>query len=175
MTKNDLKSGMTVKLRNGDIFLVINDFIANNDSFKYFATFDNNLVDTYGFKHLDIIEVYELINPNTRLQIGNLTTLLDLTSPSMKLLWKRQELPKLSSAERIILENLDKQYKWISRDMGGHLFVYFNKPTKKNDYWTDVPNAITYMPLSFPDLFKFVKWKDEQPYSIDELLKKGEQ
>ena len=79
MNKKDLKSGMTVKLRNGEVCLVINNFIADNKSFMYFTDFDDNLVCIGDYTHLDIVEVYQFINPMTRLHATTLTTLLDLT------------------------------------------------------------------------------------------------
>ena len=169
MNKKDLKTGMTVKLRKGDVCLVINDFITDNNSYLCLTDYDDNLVCTDEYPELDIVEVYQYINPLTRLHIGNLTILLDLTSPSMKLLWKRQELPKLSTTDRVILENLDKQYKWIARDKSEQLFAYYRKPNKYTTHWRVVEVIVT--GLGFPNLFKFVKWEDEQPYNIEELLK----
>ncbi len=169
MNKKDLKSGMTVKLRNGDVSLVINDFITDNNSSLGLDEYDDNLVCTEDFTDLDIIEVYQFTSPITKLHATTLTTLLDLTNPNMKLLWKRQELPKLSSAERVILDNLDKQYKWIARDESEKLFAYYRIPNKDTTFWR--PADIQLTELVFPNLFKFVKWEDEQPYNIEELLK----
>ena len=169
MTKKDLKSGMTVKLRSGDVGLVINDFITNNIYFMYFTDYDDNLVCRDEYTDLDIIEVYQWTNLVTKVHVSNLKTLLDLTNPNMKLLWKRQELPKLSSAERVILQNLDKQYKWIARDKSGHLFAFDSEPSKRHNVWVHCDYELT--TLDFPNLFTFVKWEDEQPYIIEELLK----
>ena len=169
MTKKDLKSGMTVKLRNGDVCLVINDFITDANSFMYFKDFTDNLVCTDGFTKLDIVEVYQFTNPVTKLHVNTLTNLLNLEKTGMKLLWKRQELPKLSSAELVILKNLDKKCKWIARDVDGGLYVFSTKPTKHSTVWQNT--ALTLALEAFPKLFTFVKWEDEQPYSIEELLK----
>ena len=169
MNKKDLKTGMTVKLRKGDVCLVINDFIADKDSFMYFADFDDNLICIGGFPNHDIIEVYQFTNPVTKLNVNTLTNLLDLNKTGMNLLWKRKELPKLSSAERVILENLDKRYKLIARDKSEKLFAYYRIPNKDTTFWR--PADIQLTELVFPNLFKFVKWEDEQPYNIEELLK----
>ena len=156
MNKKDLKSGMTVKLRNGDVCLVINDFIADVNSFMYFTNLDDSLVHRDGYSNLDIIEVYQFTNPVPKLHTPTLTNLLELEHPGMKLLWKRQELPKLSSAERVILENLDEQYKRIARDSDGDLYVYKGSPTKLRISWIGYGLRLS----CFPDLFKFVKWED---------------
>ena len=80
----------------------------------------------------------------------------------------------LSEAERIILENIDKEYKWIARDKDGELKIYNGeKPTKEQVDWHDV--NLKYMYISyFNHLFQFITWEDEQPYNIEELLKCGD-
>ena len=168
MTKKDLKSGMTVKLRNGDVYLVVEDFLSNQNRFNNLENYTNDLKNQ-ALKYLDITEVYQYKNSIYGNSSQNLTTLLDLTNPNMQLLWKRQELPKLSSAERVILENLDKKYKWIARDESEKLFVFCRKHNNNTSFWISTDEIDT--ELVFPNLFKFVKWEDEQPYSIEELLK----
>ena len=44
---------------------------------------------------------------------------------------KHKEKIKLSDAERVILENVDKKYKWIARDrLFNELYIYADKPTQ---------------------------------------------
>ena len=171
MEKKDLKSGMTVKLRNGYIYLVVEDLLSNERFFDDLENYKNDLTCEIE-KTLDIVEVYQYRNSIYNKPIHNLKTLLDITNPNMKLLWKRQELPKLSSVERVILENLDKQYKWVARDKSDELWMYNEKPLKRCERW-NVEGYANVIPLQLPlpKLFTFVKWEDEQPYSIEELLK----
>lgn len=96
---------------------------------------------------------------------------------SCKLEWLKQEhkeKPKLSDAERVILENIDKEYMWIARDEDtGHLHIYIEKPIRvgKEKYWS-VNMDDDYKTISFYDnLFKFIKGDDNKPYNIEELLK----
>ena len=166
MNKKDLKSGMTVKLRNGYVYLVVNEVLSRDFGFEPLISYNYDLTHESDDDY-DIIEVYLYSTPT----YGNTATLnvfLNLYSTGMHLLWKRQDLPKLSSAELVILENLDKNCKWIARDKSESLYVYNNKPVKHRDYWDIIGMAST---LEFPKLFTFVKWTDEQPYSIEELLK----
>ncbi|MBQ8298651.1 MAG: hypothetical protein IJX99_02095 [Clostridia bacterium] len=84
---------------------------------------------------------------------------------------EHKEPIKLSDAERVILENVDKDYEWICRDKNGYLNVYIGKPTKneKAQIWawhTDYRGI-----AAFPNLFQFIKWEDPEPYNIEELLK----
>ena len=42
----------------------------------------------------------------------------------------------LSEVERIILENIDKEYKWIARDNDNAVFIYKGKPFRRfRDKW----------------------------------------
>ena len=81
------------------------------------------------------------------------------------------KLPKaslLTEDEKAILRNIPKQYKWIVRDNSGALYIYVDRPKKYSDgrtnYSLDCSNL-------FKHLFQFIKWEDEEPYSIEELLK----
>ena len=60
----------------------------------------------------------------------------------------------------------ENEYNFIARDKNNNLYLYSNKPWKDEIYWY-YEDRIT---LVFVGLFKFVKWEDEKPYSIDELL-----
>lgn len=84
---------------------------------------------------------------------------------------EHKEKPKLKEAERVILENIDKEYKWIVRNEGGHLMVFECKPKKGTDFWhTDDDGYYTNI-RPFNHLFQFIKWEDDQPYNIEELLR----
>ena len=81
---------------------------------------------------------------------------------------EHKEKPKLSDAERVILENVDKNYKWIARDNGGNMHVFKCKPTKLKNYWH---TSSSYSMCAFNHLFQFITWSDSEPYNIEELLK----
>ena len=82
---------------------------------------------------------------------------------------EHKEKIKLSDAERVILENLPKECKWIFRDLTESLVVCVNKPGKTERYWTT--NGIRFLFNAFNHLFKFIKANDTEPYNIEELLK----
>lgn len=96
--------------------------------------------------------------------------------PDCRINWLQQEHKekiKLSDAERVILENIDKKYKWIARDYtDDEVCVYTDKPYKNtNKNWVnDSINEVFDLEV-FNHLFQFIKWEDEQPYNIEELLK----
>lgn len=96
-----------------------------------------------------------------------------------KAIWLQAEHKEpitLSEAERIILENIDKEYKWICRDgVENVVWVYTDKPTKNGGWWMNESNSKIGWNLSlFSHLFQFITWNDSEPYNIEELLKCGD-
>ena len=85
------------------------------------------------------------------------------------LLREHKEKPKLTEDEKVILRNIDKEFKWIARDNDGSLFAHKDKPLKTDDYGWD---SIDCMSLGlFNHLFNFVKFDDKEPSLIAYLLK----
>ena len=159
MKKSDLKYGNVVETRTGDRYLLVSScghiiyVDLNKCECNYFGIeiFNSN----YVFQPLNIMKVYA-----------------DYTCK--ELIWERKEpkeKPKLTEDEKVILRNIDKEYKWIARDDDGLLCVYKEKPTKDDyDGWND--SAFSFASLwAFDNLFQFIKWEDDEPYSIEELLK----
>ena len=152
MKKSDLKYGNVVETREGikylyhcknsDKFLNLDD-----DGFLWICDFDENLNIIDCDNGLDIMKVYK-----------------DYTCK--ELLWERKD-PKITKDEKVILRNLPKEYKWIVRDHIGSLWIFENKPNNNISGWF-YSTAYT---LPFPNLFKFIKYEDKEPYSIKELLK----
>lgn len=151
MKKSDLQYGMVVETREGikylftfhdeeDIFVDL-----TGDGYYYFESLSFN--SNYKNSAIVIMKVYK-----------------DYTCK--ELLWERKEKPKLTEDEKVILRNVPKYYKWIARDNGGSLYVYASKPKKRFTMWES--NGAPLIP--FAHIFKFIKWEDEEPYSIEELL-----
>lgn len=69
-----------------------------------------------------------------------------------------------------ILRNLPKKFKYIARDKDEELYLYKAKPVRSESIWNCLDK--NYIKLSvFNHMFKFIKWNDEEPYNIEELLK----
>ena len=155
MKKSDLNIGNVVELRNGEkvlFFFCLPDGILGNLKGRQCRTLDSyhdNLTATDDFIELDIMKVYK-----------------DYTCK--ELLWERKDEPKLTEDEKVILKNVPKEYKWIARDIDGCLYVYASKPKKGITMWEDSSGLPM---ISFDHLFQFIKWEDDEPYSIKELLK----
>lgn len=80
--------------------------------------------------------------------------------------------PTLSEAERVILENIDKDYKWIARDRDEKLYIYTVKPSRSTLFnnWNLIEGKAGNM-STFNHLFQFITWQDDEPYNIEEFLK----
>lgn len=82
---------------------------------------------------------------------------------------------KLTEEERIILKNVDKEYKYIVRDKSNDIYVFSHIPAKLEDIWEPISYGDYYNNFSrltvFNHLFQFIKWEDEEPYLISDLLK----
>lgn len=77
---------------------------------------------------------------------------------------------KLSNDEYVILKNLPSEYKWIVRD-DAHLEIFTGKPEKTKYTWVVIYEDDTFECLYlFQHLFKFVKFEDDEPYSIAKLI-----
>lgn len=149
MKKSDLVAGKhVVKYREGSYRLVGKKNILLDEKGLYRYTlneYDEKLNNICGYKDLDIVSVYELTE-----------------------VWKREE-PTITEDEKVILLNLPETYKWIARDGSGLLFIYHDTPKKEEFAWS-VGFGSRCLSL-FNHLFKMVKWEDDEPWKIEDLLK----
>ena len=171
MKKNDLISGKhIVELRDGSSLLIAGDYLPDIDGngFMCLTSYSDDLrlndceVD-YDKCHVefDICKVYEIL-VYTALPI--LANNMDTTC---KLVWERK--PELSEVERVILENVDKEYKYIAREENNDLYLCGRKPHKFCKVW--ISNApIDASMCQFNHLFGMVKWEDDEPTLISDLL-----
>lgn len=134
MKLNDLKTGMWVKTRNGEKYLVLRNhfsiddgmFIDKSGFLKYGCYNDDMSCPKYS--GYDIIEVFK---PD----LGKYT----LNGDCLISIWKRKQKPELTSFEKEFLKALKPAYKngWIARNESGNLFVYDEKPKKFKRCWGD--------------------------------------
>ena len=153
MKKSDLECGNVVELRNGLKFLFLDRHKSLVELTGVGCTdidyYDENLTRSSRQESYDIMKVYK-----------------DYTCK--ELLWERKEKPKLNEDEKAILKVLlNEKYKWIARDKNDWLYVYASKPKKGITIWENTGSPM----MPFVHLFNFIKWEDEEPYSIEELLK----
>lgn len=150
MKKSDLVAGKhVVKYQNGCFrFVGKNGHLKDGESevVSSLMVYDAHLEHT-GNDHsvFDIVAVYELNE-----------------------VWNREELT-ITEDEKTILRNLPGKYEWIARDESGVLYIYHDKP-KKNSFAWAVGFGSRCLNL-FDHLFKMVKWEDDEPWKIEDLLK----
>lgn len=86
--------------------------------------------------------------------------------------WLEEEYnpkPRLNQEEYVILTNVDDVYDWIVRDRDGDLYLYALEPSKEKYCWKcNGLNTEKYFP--FTSNFQFIKWEDEEPYNIYDLI-----
>ena len=100
-TKADLKDGMVVKYRNGEMFLNFGGKLINNDGFEELSTFDNNLKDVVFSSDYDIMKIYKL-------NLTKVYCLKDIFNiENLELIWQRTETKRMTAEEmRQKLEDL---------------------------------------------------------------------
>ena len=149
MKKKDLVAGKhVVQYRNGGFRFVGKDGDLKDDESEvvsslmyYNARWEHTGTDD----DYDIVAVYELNE-----------------------VWKREE-PTITEDEKAILQNIDEKYKYVARDYDRRLFVFLEKPEKKEFVWGSNNKVLSIS--AFDHLFKMVKWEDEEPWKIEDLLK----
>ena len=89
------------------------------------------------------------------------------------LLSEYKEPIKLTRLEFEMLKWLDKgDYKFIVRNPGGNLMIYYDTPEKDVSFW--FYDSGCKILSGFNELFKFVQWEDEEPTEIKYILESCE-
>ena len=74
---------------------------------------------------------------------------------------------KLTKFEYEYLKVAKKEgFNFIARDKSNRLYGFEKQPTKGNATWGSRGDYVG----MFKSTFSFVKWQDEEPYNIDEIL-----
>ena len=78
-------------------------------------------------------------------------------------------LPKLTKRERAFCEAVGRG--WLTRDDNGYLVLFDRKPEKGSHMWMNEGANTLYFYMPFFPKFEFITWEDEEPHSIEEMLK----
>lgn len=86
------------------------------------------------------------------------------------------EEPKytITSREQKFLDILAPDFKYIARDGNNRLYIYGKKPIREDKRESWVPDNSNYYCVTrdiFGNMFDFIKWEDEEPWSIEDLKK----
>lgn len=82
------------------------------------------------------------------------------------LLEEHIEKPKLTKKERMFCELVETG--WITRDRNGAIWWGYKRPTKKVCSWIGAGATLYAGAIA---KFSFIKWEDEEPWSVEDLLK----
>ncbi len=77
------------------------------------------------------------------------------------------EKPKLTQREWHLCKAIETG--WIARNESGLLYRFEEKPSKSGEIWFH-PGIMLSLRI-VPDCFEFIQWQDEEPWSIEDLLK----
>ena len=154
MKKSDLEYGNVVEARNGYKY-----FVYHSGDEKALV----NLITGWNI----VLDVYNenLTNSDNFIQYDIMKVYKDYTCK--ELLWERKD-PKITEDEKVILRNLPEKYKWIARDEDDMVYLYTQEPVKEKTIggWCGLGGSA----IQFGHLFQFIKWEDDEPYSIEDLL-----
>ena len=167
MKKQDLKVGYLVETRDGTLSMVMPSqkgivLIRRNGYHRQLNLYNEDLTYKLFNKAKDMVKVWGYSHYSNKV--------LEFDITDRELLWERKELPTLTEDEKTILRNVDEKFKYIARDKDNELWLYSGKPHNEisfGDYWTSFHEKRN---LPFDKLFQFIKWEDDEPCNIKELL-----
>ena len=84
------------------------------------------------------------------------------------------KLPKkkqFTDDELAIMRSLPKEYKWITRDDDGELYIFDKKPKNINGIWDNYDRIRDFD--FFEHLFKSITSEDEEPVFIDDYVERN--
>ena len=161
MKKSDLKDGMVVETRENKLYVVHVGCIKGLYSLCSLDLYDENLSNE-PFDGLDIMKVYSTKKAKT------ITDMLN--KKYLTLIWERKEYPLITAFQHELLVRMINEYGWLARDKDGYLCAYENKPHRVVSRWgDDLCGSYIVIPTILDD-FNFIKWEDESPVDVQELL-----
>ena len=100
----------------------------------------------------------------------SLITLNDISKVTVIKLPKKKEF---TDDELCILRNIDKKYKWITRDKSGLICTFVPKPKKTEKFWaggwSDDASYASLVAIK-NSLLNSIQWEDEEPIRIDDYV-----
>ena len=167
MKKNDSVAGKhVIEVYGGEMYFVCGNYLLSNDGgFNLLEDYNDDLtMEEDDDSYFKIVKVYEIK------QNRNLVNLMD--NDNLKLVWERRK--KLTDFERQVLEYLAYRFKYIARDKDDSLYVYNQEPEKCSNGWEIDEYKVGVSRMDnitvFDLLFPMVKWSDEEPTLISDLL-----
>ena len=102
-------------------------------------------------------------------------TLLEVNDLVNKEIIKLPKKKQFTDDELCILRNIDKKYKWITKDKSGLICTFVSKPIKTEKFWAGGwSDGASYASLeAFENsLFNSILWEDEEPIYVDDYVER---
>ena len=178
MKKSDLQNGMIVECENGQRYMVVRNFneytnifsggtrdvflgIYEDGGYMRFSDYGEDLK----LNHKDILG-YSIAKVGYPKGLGSHIG----ANANIVWIWERKKVT-LTDDEIVILKNIDKSWAYIAREKSGELCLATDNMRKFYYCW-DTDGFMDSLHW-FNHLFQFIKWEDEEPYDIDDLLKRN--
>ena len=103
---------------------------------------------------------------------GEKKSYLNINDVAGKNVIKLPKKKEFTDDELCVLKNIDKKYKWITKDRDGEMWIYDDKPKKEDNVWiwTKKPCSFKSLDMIKNSLFTEIKWEDEEPVYIDDYI-----
>ena len=120
----------------------------------------------HDMKKNDVEEAFGVPIPDTWNHVAYINEFFTYAEAAAKVeAWEqKKKAPKLTLEESAFCEIMGNGF--IARDKSGYLYCSWLKPTKLSDRWDFHANYRSLSSAYFP----FIKWDDEEPWSIKDLL-----
>lgn len=132
-----------------------------------------NIERYFNLSEEDINQVLTMKAIEALIQCANKEDREELTERYKQWLLKSDKVI-LTHQEALILKlALQNEYLYIARDMNGLLFAYKEEPDKGEDSGCWASYCIENLYISddiIPNCLSFIKWEDEEPYKVTEIL-----
>lgn len=160
MKKSELKDGMILETRNETRYLLTNGIMRSMDGFLRLKEFNDDLIVGNKYFQLDIVKVYKDTG------MFSLSNIFD--DRYLELIWERKGVEKLNRDQHDKLKALLLLgFNWIATDKNGEIYTYYSIPFKGDIKWNNNDDYIILKNLDLP----FIKWEEDEPRSIENLLK----
>lgn len=146
MKKSDLKSGMVIEWKEGNKFLIVDQWAFGRNGKHSLNTYTEDLKDNLGSVSYDIVKVYTTNNENI-----NLNNIFD--ENYLKLIWERKkeiDWTKLPKYTKVQVRNCD-EHIWLN--------AYFIRRLGENESYS-FPFVITF----FDEFVRDSRFKEEVEY-----------
>ena len=164
--RNLLQIGRVVENRDGSRAFVLDGKLIYSDGWDNLDIFRNDLT-CENTEDGDIMRVYDCPVID-RCSWHFASTREDL----LQLVWERKEFD-VSEVEKTILKSLSPKHKYLARDEDGELCIYECEPYKLGNFWNvefgeEFGETVSFR--MFNGCFKYIKWEDEKPTLIMDLI-----